>query len=108
MKEHFLTIGLYDAKTKKQEISTEDAKKYIEDTLIFKYGVYAFTMIDCAGVYQMQDTGVIVREPSIRLEIANDEMSIETVQQIIADFKQKLNQESILYKTQESYIDFDL
>lgn len=70
MHEYILTIGLNDRITEKQEISSEAAKRMISEILINKYGVFAFTMFDCYGVYKMNSTGRIIQEPSIRIEIA--------------------------------------
>ncbi len=107
MYEHFLTVGLFDKDSEKQETATETAKDFIAETLIEKYGVYAFTMIDCSGVYKMQSTGAIVKEPSIRIEIAAEaDLTRETVYRIIKELKEGLNQESIMYKMVESEIDF--
>lgn len=107
MYEHFLTVGLFDRNTEKQEITTGAAKDYIAETLIEKFGVYAFTMIDCSGVYKMQSTGAIVREPSIRIEIAGEaDLTRELVYKIIKELKAGLNQESIMYKMTVSEIDF--
>lgn len=108
MYEHCLTVGLFDRLSEKQEIKTETAKEFISDTLINKFGVYAFTMIDCTGVYKMQSTGAIVKEPSIRIEIAAGEMDLtrEMVYRIIKSLKDGLNQESIMYKMTESDIEF--
>ncbi len=108
MNEHFLTVGLLDKISEKQEITTETAKEFISNTLINKFGVYAFTMIDCTGVYKMQSSGAIVKEPSIRIEIAAEaaDLTRETVYRIIKSLKDGLNQESIMYKMTESDIDF--
>ena len=108
MNEHILTIGLFDRDTEKQEVKTESAKKIICSTLINKYKVYAFTMIECEGCYKMDSTNRIVREPSIRVEIAaeSDELTRETVYRMIADLKRMLNQESIMYKMVKSEIEF--
>jgi len=107
MFEHFLTVGLFDKDSEKQEVETETAKDFIAETLIDKFGVYAFTMIDCSGVYKMQSTGAIVKEPSIRIEIAAEaDLTRETVYRIIKELKEGLNQESIMYKMVESEIDF--
>ena len=95
-----LTIGLFDRQTKKQEITTETAKEIIVNTLIEEFKIFAFTAWDCLGVYQMEDTGEIVREPSIRLEIATDE-ELTNVKEIIAKLTDKLNQESIMMETAE-------
>lgn len=107
MYENHLTIGLFDRRTKKQEINTEKAKALISNVLINHYGIYAFTMIDCNGVYKMQNSGVVVREPSIRIEIASDE-PIKELKEIIRVLKHKrmLNQESIMHKEMVSEISF--
>ena len=51
MQKNILTIGLNDKDTQNQIINTPEAKQIISETLINKYGVFAFTMIECAGVY---------------------------------------------------------
>lgn len=89
-----LTIGLYDKNTEKQEITTKNAKEMIANILIEKYQIFAFTMIECSGVYKMASTGRIVFEPSIRVEIATDDDLI--TDEIITDLKIVLNQESIM------------
>ena len=108
MYENYLTVGLYDRRTKKQEISTEDAKNLITNILINHFNIYAFTMIDCYGVYKMQGTSIIVREPSIRIEIASEKNIENDIKKIIKVLKHKrmLNQESIMYKTMISNINF--
>lgn len=106
MYEHFLTVGLFDKDSLKQEIATDEAKKALANMLINDYGIYAFTMLDCNGVYKMA-SGEIVREPSIRIEIASDAcIPHETIKHMIASIKQALNQESVMYKMQASEIDF--
>lgn len=107
MYEHFLTVGLFDKDTERQEIGTDKAKDFIAETLINDFDIYTFTMIDAAGVYRMQSTGAIVKEPSIRIEIAADEaLTRETVYRIIEALKDGLNQESVMYKMVESDVDF--
>lgn len=108
MYEHFLTVGLFDKDSEKQEITTEAAKNLIAEMLIGRFNIYAFTMIDCNGVYRMESTGAIVKEPSIRIEIAAsaDDLDREMVYRIIKALKTELNQESIMYKVVESEIDF--
>lgn len=107
MYENHLTVGLFDRRTKKQEISTTKAKELISNVLINHYGIYAFTMIECYGVYKMQDTGEIVKEPSIRIEIAS-EHPIKEIKEIIRVLKHKriLNQESIMHKQMINEINF--
>lgn len=107
MNEYNLTIGLFDKDTCRQEIATGDAKSIIENTLLNEYGIFAFTMIECAGCYKMESNGTIVREPSIRIEIAADDDINETVKDICQDLKVKLNQESIMYKKMVSDISFE-
>lgn len=107
MYEHFLTVGLFDKGTERQITKTDEAKDFIAETLINDFDIYAFTMIDATGVYKMQSTGAIVKEPSIRIEIAADEMlNRETIYKIIEVLKDELNQESIMYKMAESDVDF--
>lgn len=107
MHEYILTIGLNDRVTEKQEISNEAAKRMISEILINKYGVFAFTMFDCYGVYKMNSTGRIIQEPSIRIEIATFE-PMNNIDEIIRVIKDSvhLNQESIMKKYQVSNISF--
>lgn len=107
MHEYILTIGLNDRVTEKQEISSEAAKRMISEILINKYGVFAFTMFDCYGVYKMSSTGRIVQEPSIRVEIATAEpmQNIDEIIRVIKD-SEHLNQESIMKKHTISNIQF--
>ena len=107
MHEYILTIGLNDRVTEKQEISSEAAKRMISEILINKYGVFAFTMMDCYGVYKMNSTGRIIQESSIRIEIAPFEPmnNIDEIIRVIKD-SEHLNQESIMKKYQVSNISF--
>lgn len=109
MFEHFLTVGLFDKESEKQEIETQTAKDLITDILIKRFNIYNFTLVDVCGVYKMQRTNAIIKEPSIRVEIATEldsEITKEIIYKIIKDFKRQLNQESIMYKMIESEIDF--
>ena len=104
MYEYQLTIGLFDKDAEQQVIPTQTAKASISDILIDRYGIFAYTMIDCSGVYRMQSTGHIVFEPSIRIEIVtDDEINLAP---IISDLKAALNQESIMIKKSISDIAF--
>lgn len=104
MQKNVLTIGLYDKDTEKQEISTPEAKILIANTLIEKFGIFAFTMMECSGVYKMVSTGRIVFEPSIRVEIASDDEI--PADAIIGELKGILNQESIMHEVSEANIYF--
>lgn len=68
-----LTVGLNDKLTEKQEVKTSDAKMIIADTLLKEFGLFAFTMFTCEGVYTMASTGNTVFENSIRVEIATED-----------------------------------
>lgn len=99
-----LTIGLFDKDTEKQEVNTPEAKNLIAEILIGKFGIFAFTMIECSGVYKMASTGRIVFEPSIRVEIAtDDELAADD---IIDELKAALNQESIMHEVSKEHIYF--
>jgi len=101
--EHIITIGMFDQETKKQEITKADYLRIIEDEIcnrgfcatLFTEGVF--------GIYRHED-GTVVKEPSIRIEIAGVER--REIIPMIRAFRERFNQESVLYKmtTQE----FDL
>lgn len=99
------TIGLFDKDTEKQEIQTNEAKNLIAEILIEKFGIFAFTMIECSGVYRMDSSSRIVFEPSIRVEIATDEELTEA-DAIIGNLKEALNQESIMHEVNKEHIYF--
>jgi hypothetical protein len=105
MFETVLTIGLFDKDAEKQLISRDDACDLISRILIDECNIFAFTMLDCAGVYRMQSTGNIVREPSIRVEIVTDE-NLDILPAMIARLKSGLNQETIMVKTSRADVDF--
>jgi len=100
-----LTVGLFDKDTETQLINSNEAKKIISSILIDKNNIFAFTMIDCSGVYKMQSTDCIVYEPSIRIEIATDKMI--DYKKITSELKSELNQESIMVDISESNIIFE-
>ena len=100
-----LTIGLFDKDTEQQEVQTNEAKNLIAEILIGKFGIFAFTMIECSGVYRMASSGRIVFEPSIRVEIASDEELTEA-DAIIGELKEALNQESIMHEVSSENIYF--
>lgn len=106
MNEYLFTVGLFDKDTERQEIPTSRAHEILADILIEKHGIYAYTMIDCNGVYKMQSTGRIVREPSIRIEIVTDMADLLDYRAIIADIKSALNQETVMLKKSTADVDF--
>ena len=105
MHKNVFTIGLFDKDTEKQEISISAAKEKIAEILIEKHGIFAFTMLECAGYYKMQSTGRIVAEPSIRVEIATDD-ELTIADSIIENLKEALNQESIMHEISTANIYF--
>lgn len=99
------TIGLNDKDTERQKIESSEAKKIIANVLLNDFQIFAFTMMECAGVYKMELTGNIVFENSIRVEIATDE-ELTAADDIIESLKIKLNQESIMMEKGKAEILF--
>lgn len=103
--ENIITVGLFDKDSKKQEISKEAATEYIMQKIadndlcgtIFTEGVF--------GIYKHHD-GSVVREPSIRIEIACGEEDMKKVYKMLHEIREALNQESIMHKKTEQEIDF--
>lgn len=104
MKKYTFTIGLFDKDTEQLETTREDARELLAYILIDEFELFAFTMFDCSGVYRMESTGRIVREPSIRVEIAAD--AEIPAAEIIAELKSKLNQETIMLEVADANISF--
>ena len=102
--EYTLTVGLFDKLTEKQEIATEAATEMLSSILIDDFEICAFTMIECSGVYKMESTGRIVREPAIRIEIVTDDEI--AINDIIAAVKTALNQETVMIKKAIVDVDF--
>ena len=94
-----LTIGLFDKDTEKQEIRTKAAKSMIADTLLNRFHVFAFTMLEAEGVYKMNSSGHIVNEPSIRIEIVTDESGDLNMADMVEYLKVQFNQKSIMVET---------
>jgi hypothetical protein len=104
MKKYTFTIGLFDKNTEQMEMTPAEAREWLEMVLIDTFEIYAFTMYDCFGVYRMQSTGDIVREPSIRVEIASENaIPAET---IIEGIKDVLNQETVMLEIADANISF--
>lgn len=99
-----LTIGTRDKDDLTKAIPLDAAHSIIADLLIGKYGIYAFTAWNCEGVYRME-SGTIIRESSIRVEIVTDG-KLDAIQAIIDDLKAALNQESIMHECTTANIEF--
>lgn len=103
MLNHIITIGLFDRKARKQEISTENAI----DILVAAIMDHNFcATIESAGVYGVyrHDDGSVIVEPSIRLNIAGETRNaiIKFINELIGTF----NQESIMYEMRDDNIIF--
>ena len=97
-----LSIGLFDRKTKKQEIKTEDALTLIQ-MYVFEMTSGSTIIPNCVGVYT-HDNGEKVIEPSIRCEFYGE--NIETIKQLARILCKELNQESIALETVEINSEF--
>lgn len=97
-----LIVGLNDKDTKKQEISTEKAEKAIEKVL-FQYTDGYTLQLDTKGLYK-HENGETVKETSIVILLYYTDNV--TVNKIIKELKQQLNQESIMKVVTPCYVDF--
>lgn len=86
-----VTVGLFDQKSKKQEISTVDALQTITRYVIDHCG--GGTITTGNGVYTHED-GTVVVEPSIIIKIVG--AKFDDVGNLVEDIKTFLNQESVL------------
>ena len=86
-----VTVGLFDQKSKKQEISTTDALQTITRYVIDHCG--GGTITTGNGVYTHED-GTVVVEPSIIIKIVG--AKFDDIGNLVEDIKTFLNQESVL------------
>ena len=91
-----VTVGLFDQKSKKQEIRTEDALEAVTRYVIDHCGGGTITMGN--GVYTHED-GTVVVEPSIIIKIVGSKF--EQIGKLVEDIKVFLNQESVLVEMVE-------
>lgn len=91
---YILSIGLNDKDTKEQIIDKSRSYKIVEDILI-KNGINGGTIYDTTGFYRHED-GVIVREPSLRVEILFSSKS--SVMEACKALKEEFNQETIVFE----------
>lgn len=103
--EYQLTLGLNDKQTKKQEITTPEAKQILNKILLNGYGIYAYTLIECTGCYTHQN-GTTINETSLRLEIVTDNNENKKIYSIVRALRHKFNQESIMLKKSVEDITF--
>ena len=102
--ENIITIGMFDQDSKRQELTKSDYLNVIESE-ICKRGFCATILTDGIwGIYR-HDDGTVVKEPSIRVELCG--LTRREVLPMIRVFREKFNQESILYRFTPDQI-FDL
>jgi hypothetical protein len=102
-KKFILNIGLNDKDTKIQKISTIEAYKIVENTLLNK-DIKGYTIYEGQGLYK-HDNGEITRENTLIVELMFVEE--EQVDKVLQTLKITLNQESILKQVQELFITFE-
>ena len=98
MYEHTLFIGMNDKDTHKQELSLDEFKKRIANTL------GDCTIKEGATGYYTHDNGVKVVEKS--LEVTKFGGTKSSIVNLAKQLKQTLNQGAIILKTQVSKSDF--
>lgn len=88
-----LFVGLFDQKTKAQEISTLDAFKVASNLLteIIGFG----TITEAHGIYTHND-GTLVDEPTLRIEVSD--IDRESMKRLALALKAAFNQESIAFE----------
>lgn len=89
-------IGLNDKVTKKQEISTLDAFKIVEN--IFNTFTDGATIRECRGIYKHENGEHVIENT---LECFTFEIDDEKIKEIVSLLKDVLNQESILVRKEE-------
>lgn len=98
MYEYTLFIGMNDKDTHKQELSTEEFKERIANTL------GDCTIREGATGYHTHNNGIRVIEKS--LEVTKFGGTKKSIVNMVKQLKQLLNQECIILKTQISKSDF--
>ena len=96
--ENIITIGMFDQVSKRQELTKADYLKVIEDEICKRDFCATILTEGIWGIYRHED-GTVVKEPSIRVEICGK--TRREVLPMIRVFREKFNQESILYRYTE-------
>lgn len=94
MKTFVIICGLNDKNTRKQEITTDNAKRRLA-AIVLNFAAGA-TLTLCEGIYKHNDGGTVY-EKSIKIEIAG--ISKKAALTIARQAKAALNQESIYYQS---------
>lgn len=95
MLKYTLYIGLNDQHTKRQEISTLEAFKIVQNILTEKTG--GGTVYNATGIYK-HNNGEIVTENTLRVEIVA--APAEAVKNAVYIIKTALNQEAVIMQTE--------
>lgn len=93
-----LYVGLNDKDSKRQEIATEEAIKTASELVANQLG--GGTIYSARGIYQHED-GTIITENTLRIEILFADAP--DVLKLVADLKQKFNQESVAVQFETIY-----
>lgn len=96
-----IICGLLDKDTKKQEISTQNAKLIIA-RLILQYAEGG-TLSDCQGLFTHAD-GTVIFEPSIKIEVAN--LTLQNATSLANKIKDAINQECVYFDYTKSTVQF--
>lgn len=94
-------IGLNDKDTKKQEITTIDAFKIVEN--IFNTYTDGATIRECRGIYKHENGEHVIENT---LECFTFEINDEKIVEIVTILKKLLNQESILVRKENVNTNF--
>ena len=97
MKKYTLYVGLNDKDTKKQQISTLEAYKILQN-LLLNNNVEGATIFEAKGIYK-HENGEYVTENTLRVELMFIEKEI--LKNIVDNIKTILNQESVIVQFEE-------
>lgn len=103
-KNYNLYVGLNDKDLKMQVVNSYDAIKLVNNLLLFKYKVPAFTINQVQGVYTHEDGEVVIENT---LQIIFKFIEDDAIHQIVKELKALLNQESIMVEEIISNITFE-
>lgn len=104
MKEYTLYVGLNDKDTKAQKISTIEAYKMVENTLL-NNEVEGATIYEGRGIYK-HENGIKVRETTLIIKIImfdeeTEDQYIDNLKRVVSILKTTLNQESIAVQVKD-------
>ena len=97
-----ISIGLNDAYSKKEEVSTEELLKLLEN--YFTKNKIDFSLCRINGGYFYDDNGTFVNENSVVISYITQ--SDYYIERFIAAIKMVMNQESILLEAKEIEVEY--